>query len=121
MIVLKSESLNKLKKEGSIIGILFILFVLIFKIIFFKEDFLVVLRIVFSIFWMFVVPGYFAMFYWSEKLNFAERLVIGMAFSAAIVGILSYYLGLIGLNIQYHAVILPTIIILIGVIINFKK
>ena len=121
MIVLKKEVLNKVKKELGYMGIIFILFILIFKIIFFKENLTVIFRTIISIFWMFVLPGYFILFYWNEKLGFTERLIIGIALSAAIIGIFSYYLGLIGLNIKFHTIILPLILILIGVFINFRE
>ena len=118
---MNQEVLNKLKKEFSYIGILFVLFILIFKIIFFKENLIVVFRTVISIFWIFIIPGYFILFYWHEKFNFTERFIIGIALSSAVIGIFSYYLGLIGLNIKYHTIILPLTIILVGVFINFKK
>ena len=118
---MKKESLSKLKKELGYMGILFILFILIFKIVFFKENLMVVFRTVLSIFWMLIMPGYFILFYWKEKLNFTERLIIGIAFSAAVIGISSYYLGVAGLNIKYHTVILPLIIILAGILINLKE
>ena len=118
---MKKEILSKLKKEICIIGILLVLFILIFKIIFFKENLMVVFRTVLSLFWMFIIPGYFILFYWKEKLNFTERLIIGIALSAAITGIFSYYLGIIGINIKYHTIILPLIMIFIGILINLKE
>ena len=120
MIVLKKEILNKLKKELSYIGILFILFVLIFKIIFFKENLTVIFRTVISIFWIFALPGYFILFYWHRKLRFTERLIVGTALSIATIGIFSYYLGIIGLDIRYHTIILPLVIILISGWINLR-
>ena len=118
---MKKEILSKLKKELGYIGILLILFILVFKIIFFKENLMVVFRTVLSIFWMFILPGYFILFYWKEKLNFTERLIIGIALSAAVIGILSYYLGIIGINIRYHTIILPLIMILAGIFLNVKE
>ena len=118
---MKKEILNKLKKEMSIIGILLISFILIFKIVFFKENLMVIFRIIISIFWMFALPGYAIMFYWNNKLGFTERLIIGIALSAAIMGIFSYYLGIIGLNIKYHSIILPLIMILTGIFVNIKE
>jgi len=118
---LKKESLSKLKKELGYMGILFILTILIFKIVFFKENLVVIFRTVLSTFWMFIIPGYFILFYWREKLNFTERLIIGIALSAAVIGISSYYLGIVGLNIKYHTIILPSILILTGILVNVKK
>ena len=121
MIALKKEILDKLKKELGYVGILFILFILIFKITFFKESLVVVFRMVISLFWMFILPGYALMFYWKNKLGFTERFIMGIALSTAIIGILSYYLGLIGINIKYHTIILPLIIILAGLFISLRK
>ena len=118
---MKKEVFEIIKKESGYIGIAFLIALVIFKIAFFKEDITVLLRNVLSLFWLFALPGYFIMLYWKEHLNFIERFVIGVAIAAAIIGIFSYYLGLIGLNIKYHSIVLPLILILIGVIINFRQ
>ena len=110
-----------LVKELKYVGLLFIIVIITFKIAFFKENIISLIRSVLSLFWLFVLPGYFLMLYWKEKLEFTERFIIGIVLSAAIIGIFSYYLGLIGLNIKYHTILLPLILILIGVIINFRK
>ena len=121
MIALNKETFDKIKKELMYIGILLIVLFIIFKIVYYKGSFIVSLRFAASLFWMFILPGYFIMFYWKEKLDFAERLVIGIGLSAAAIGIASYYIGLAGLNIKYHGIILPLMMILIGLIINFRK
>lgn len=118
---MKKEVFETLKKGLIKLGVLFIVFLVIFKILFFRENLIVVFRTVLSIFWMFVLPGYSIMLYWNEKLDFVERLVIGIALSAAIIGISSYYIGLIGLNIKYHVIILPLTLIILGIIIISKK
>ena len=63
------------------------------------ENFIVLLRNVLSLFWLFVLPGYFIMFYWKEKLGFIERVVVGIGIAAGIMGGSSYYLGLAGVNL----------------------
>ena len=108
-------------KELKYLGLLFILVLIIFKIAFFKENIAVLLRNVLSLFWLFAIPGYFIMLYWKEHLGFTERFVIGIAISAAIIGIFSYYLGLIGLNIKFHYILLPILLIIIGIFFNFSK
>ena len=121
MIVLKKEVFDQIKREFTYIGIIFLMALIFFKIAFFKESIIVLLRIILSLFWLFALPGYFIMFYWKEKLEFLERFIIGIGLSAAIIGIFSYYLGLIGLNIKYHTILLPIIMIFIGIIINLRK
>lgn len=116
---MKKEIFNL--KELKYIGFLFIIVLIIFKIAFYKENLVVLFRNVLSLFWLFALPGYFIMLYWKEQLGFVERFVIGVAIAAAIIGIFSYYIGLIGLNIKYHAVVLPLILILIGAVINLRN
>jgi hypothetical protein len=118
---LKKEIFETVKRESVYVGILFLISLVIFKIAFYKENFMSLLRNVFSLFWLFVVPGYFIMLYWEEKLGFVERIVIGISVTAAITGISSYYLSLAGLNISLHTIVLPVLILLIGIIINLKK
>lgn len=118
---MKKEAFELVKKEFGHIGLLFLLALAVFKIAFFKEDFVVLSRNVLSLFWLFVIPGYFIMLYWNEKLSFMERFVVGIALAAASIGILSYYLGLMGLNIKYHAILLPLALIFIGITANLKK
>ena len=121
MIALNKETFDDIKRELGYIGILFVLIFIIFKIIYFKNSFSDSLVFVASLFWMFVLSGYFIMFYWKEKLDFMERLIIGIALSAAVIGISSYYIGLTGLNIRYHGTILPLAMIAIGLWIAFRK
>jgi uncharacterized membrane protein len=121
MTALKKEVFEDVKKELQYVGILFLIALIIFKIAFFKENILVLSRTVLSLFWLFVLPGYFIMLYWKEKIGFLERFIIGVALSAAIIGIFSYYLGLMGLNIRYHTFVLPLVLILAGLLANLRK
>ncbi len=103
------------KKESVYLGIVLLALFVILKIVFFKENFILLLRYAFSLFWLFILPGYFAMLYWREKIEFMERISVGFVASAAFIGLLSYYAGLIGLNIKYHIILLPIILIITGI------
>ena len=119
---MKREVFDKIKKEIFYIGLIFIIALVIFEIAFYKENLVVLLRIVLSIVWIFILPGYSIMLYWHDKLEFFERLLIGIALAAGIIGIASYYFGLIGLNIRYHTILLPLILVLVGIgIVSLKK
>ena len=117
---MKKEIFDVIKKEMMHIGLLFLLALIIFKIAFFKENFIALLRNVSSLFWLFALPGYFIMLHWRENLEFIERLVIGIALSAGAIGVFSYYAGIIGLNVRYHAIIFPIVLIAAGILINLK-
>ena len=118
---MKREVFEQIKKEMQYIGMLLLICLVIFKIAFFKENSIVLLRAVLSLFWLFVLPGYFVMLYWKEKLEFIERIVVGIALAAGVTGIFSYYIGIIGLNIKYHAILLPLAIIVAGLIAAINK
>ena len=118
---MKKEVFEDMKKELMYIGLLFIIALVVFKIAFFKEEVTVLLRTVLSLFWLFVLPGYFILLYWREKLDFMERFIVGIMISAAITSIASYYIGLIGLNLKYHAILLPLVLIIIGIAAAIRK
>ena len=118
---MRKEIFNLILNELKYIGILFLLSLVIFKFAFFKEAIPVVFRMVLGLLWLFALPGYFLMLYWSDKLELVERLIIGIVIAAAINGIASYYLGLIGLNIGYSTILLPLVMIAAGLIVAFNK
>jgi uncharacterized membrane protein len=121
VIALKKEVFELVKKEAQYMGILFLLALIIFKIAFYKENLAVLFRNVLSLFWLFVLPGYFILLYWREKLDFMERFIVGIMISAAITSIARYYSGLIGLNLKYHAILLPLVLIIIGIAAAIRK
>jgi len=118
---MKRDLTENIKKELIYLACLFFVIAIAFKIVFYKEGIIVVLRILFALFWIFVLPGYAVMLYWNEKLEFIERFIIGIAISAAVIGSASYYLGLLGLNIKYHGAILPLVLLCVGAAIAIKK
>ena len=103
-----------LKKELAYIGILYLLMLMIFKIVFFNENLIVAVKMTLALFWLFVVPGYSLMLYWKEKLDFIERLIVGIALAGGVNGIASYYLGLAGLHIKHHVFLLPVLVMIAG-------
>ena len=113
---MKSAIFDKIKKEAPYLGMVLIVLIILFKAVFFKESFLTVLRTAFSIFWLWILPGYAIMLYW-QNLSFLERAVAGTAVGMAVSGIGGYYLGLIGLNLKFHAALLP--ILIIGITLAF--
>ena len=109
-----------LKKDLKCLGIAFILLAISLKIAFYNETPVTILRTAIAFFWLFILPGFAVMLYW-KKLGFLTRLLISIPLSASVLGTASYYLGLIGFNINYHTIILPAAMIIVGLIISFKQ
>ncbi|MBI3034079.1 hypothetical protein HYY72_02875 [Candidatus Woesearchaeota archaeon] len=114
-------SKETLKKEAISLGLAYIALLIIFQAVFYRENVLVTLRSVSSLFWLFILPGFIIMLYWHESLDFLQRLIIGSALGAAIVGLLGYNLGLLGIHIMYHGIILPLAMYAVGAIMILKK
>ncbi len=110
-----NETISKVKTELGYIIIIFITVSIISKIAFSQEEMLTVIRVTSAFFWLFVLPGFCLMFYWQDKLGFIERFIAGSVLGAASVVISSNYLGLIGVHIKYHGIILPFVMITISV------
>jgi len=108
-------------KELKWLGMMALLAVIVFKAIFYKESLFMVIKTVLSLLWVFVLPGFAVMQYWAEKIGFLERMVAGVVLSAAAMGVASYYLGLIGVNIRYHGLLLPVAFMVIGGFLISKK
>jgi|SRR3989344_842843 len=97
------------------------LIVIAIKIAYYKESLMVVLRTAATLFWLFILPGYAITVYWRQKLDFLERIVIGTVAALAVTGIISYYLGLLGLKIQNQTVLLPLGIIAVSSLAALKS
>lgn len=115
-----NELLDKIKKESGIIFVLFIVLTVILKIVFYNEPFISTVRISFSIFWIFILPGFYLLYYWHNSLDFLQRFVLSTALSIAVIGTLSYHLGLIGLHIRTHTLIIPLAMLIIAFIIIWR-
>ncbi len=95
--------------------------VAIMKIVFYRQDFITTTRTALSLFWMLTLPGYALLYYWKEKLGFMERIVIGTAAGAAVTAIASYYLGIAGLHVKYHGIVLPIAMLVAAFVVAKRK
>src|SRR3989344_497771 len=113
--VLKNKIFEQLKEEIVQLGMIIALLMILFKIAFFREPILNVVKIVLAIAWLGIIPCYALMLKYMEKLGFMERTILGSALGFALLGILSYYLGLAGLHLKLHHIALPILEIALGV------
>ncbi len=110
---------NEIKELGYMTTFLLITIILL-KIVFYSESILTISKLTLSIFWLYIIPGFFMMYLFKE-LPFIERMIIGTALGMAFFGVIGYNLGVFGLHIKYQIWILPIIAIIIGIIALRKK
>jgi hypothetical protein len=118
---LKKEHSDLLRKEVVYLAYVALAIALMLKVAFFRTEFPGIIKSAFSWMILFVIPGHCMMIYWSEKLDFFERMLVGTLIAAGTMGILSYYLALMGLNIKYHMFLLPILLSGAGLFFFFRK
>jgi len=103
-----SEKLNRYFEDEKI-GILgvFLLLLIVFKIIFFKESIISIAKFLATYFWFFFIPGFVFMLYWKPQLDFFTRLIAGFGFGVVITTFFDYYLGLIGMTYMVRIFLIP--------------
>lgn len=109
-----------LKKEMIYLLLTFSVVAAVFQIIFIRENIITAGRTVAALFWLFVVPGFALMYYWHDKLDFLERLIIGTVLGLAVVGVVGYNLSLL-VHMKYHTILLPFIMLAAGILVVLKK
>lgn len=117
----KKSIMAELKSELVSVVVILFSFLLIFKIVLYKESIAVLFLFVLKLFYSVIVPGLFISSYLHKKISFTTRLVLGSVFTIALISIMSYYLGLVGLHVKYHPFILPPLIMLSGVLLFLKN
>ncbi|MEM3127109.1 MAG: hypothetical protein QW331_03520 [Candidatus Woesearchaeota archaeon] len=111
---------EKIVSELKQIGLIFVGMIIVFQIVFYNENILTNIRTVFAFFWLFIMPGYFIMLRWHEDIDFLLRFGIGTALGFSLMGILSYYLAMLGLNFYIQSIVLP-IALSIGGFLIYRK
>ncbi len=104
---MNKELVEKIKIESIYILVIFIIFSIVFKIFFNKENFGFILKFLGVFFWLFVLPGFAIMYYWHRKIGFIERFIIGTTLGFAIIGTIGYNLGLLNIKMSIQGIILP--------------
>jgi len=108
--------LEDIKNLGGLVTIA----VVIVQVFFSKTNILITARLVISLVWISLIPGYGLLLTWRERLTFLEYSVLAAFVGASVTGILSYHLGLIGVNLSSQPILLPLILLMIGIAIEWK-
>lgn len=119
----KSNSDEGVSLKGELIGhaALYILLSILFQIAFYRESVVVVQRFLGGLYWLFVLPGATLLLAWGKRWGFVERAVAGSVLALAIVGTVSYYLGLLGLHVKYHGFLLTPVLVAIGIVACWRR
>ena len=91
----------------------YLIILLVYQAAFYHTPLSTTLRIITSFFLVFVIPGYLVMLFFKNHLDALERFIIGILVGILLIPFFSYYLGLIGLHIKYHHLVIPPLLVII--------
>lgn len=109
----KKLGAEKYREGGYLLAVLLYCYSLL-QLTFYKESLLFILGFTWKAYYLFFLPGYCLLLHKRETVGFPVRLIIGGALGTALLLISSYYLGILGLHLRYHAYVLPPAFILLG-------
>jgi hypothetical protein len=116
IIIPEASALDR--KDGIALIAVLALLAIVMKLAFYQENVLVTTRTALALWWLLVVPGYFLLEHWKGRIGTTERIVVGATAAAAVIAIVSYYLGLLGLHLKYHGIVLPVCMMLVGIFLS---
>lgn len=90
------------------------------QIIFYKESPIVTLRYLFSLLYLYTLPGFFIVDLLAKKLKFTEKIVVGTGFGFGMTSVLAYYAGILGLGFFVQVILIPLLIIAASLFLRFK-
>ena len=106
-------------KKLLIIAVIVLIF---FKVHYYKESIIMLLNLLVSHFYLFILPGYALMLYYIDKLEFSERFVIGLGIGYGVQPLLLYLINtVIEVNILKYNIFVSGAMIIIGILLAKKK
>ena len=117
----KYNDVTILKQEGKTLGIVLASLIVVYQLLYFKENIFTVILNVLVAAWITVIPGYCALWYWRRDIDLLERMIFGAIIGIALIGVLSYFSGLFGLHVKYHGYVFPPLIIAVGLWLGFRN
>ena len=105
--------------EIAYLAAIFAAIIIIFKVAFYKEDILNIIKITSSFYWLYTLPGYAIMLNFTSVFDFKIRFILGNVVGIGTTAFISYLLGITGVNIIYHWMIVPEIVIIFSLLVKF--
>ena len=116
------ETKKTIIKELQYLALIFIVLLVIFKIHYYKESVIILLKLALSHFYLFIIPGYCLMLYYLKELEFYQRFVIGLGIGYGVQPLLLYLINVISeVNILKYNYYVSSAMIIFGIILGYWK
>ncbi len=117
---MNNDGIKKIIGDLKLLGISFLAISTIYKIAFFNETVANTILLTAGIYWLLIIPA-FGITYLIEEIDFLERCTLSIPLSAALIGISSYYLGILGVPVKTSAFYAPAVFIAISAALVYFK
>lgn len=116
------ESKKTMIKEVQYLALIFLAMLLIFKIHYYRESLIILLKLVLSHFYLFIIPGYCLMLYYLHELEFYQRFVIGLGLGYGVQPLLLYLINVVSeINILKYNHYVSAGMIVLGIVFGYWK
>ncbi len=128
--MLKKEVLIKMKKkiknlffeELKIISILSLFLFLFFLSHYYLESLFFIFKLTLAHLFLFILPGYFLILYYIDKISFSERLILGLGIGYGVQPLLLYIINIIiKVNILKFNWLVSFLMILAGFFLFYRR
>lgn len=93
---------------------IFLGMVVLAKATFYRESLRFLFPFVAKLFLIFVFPGYTLLLFQRETIGLSRRIALGIGINLGLLLTLSYTLGMVGIHLRYHHLIIPLPITILG-------
>ena len=110
-----------MKDDAIVVIAAYFILIILLKAAFYQEPLLSVIRIVASLYWLFLLPGMALSYFFFRDVTAVERIIISFIMGAACVGLILYFSGLLGVNLKYMSWLGPILVIGIAGYLIFRR
>ena len=117
----KHDGLAQVTEDLKKLGFSILAVYLVLQAVYYKENFLNVIKMVLSVFWLFSIPGMSLLYYWKGRMDFLEHIILGSIVGVGAIGAMVYLGGFVGFPVAYEPYVFPPICIVLGILAYFKR
>lgn len=119
---MNKETTYIFKKDIKNIAIILIVFFIFLKVHYYKESIFVLIKLLLTNAFLFIIPGYCLMLYYLDDLDFVNRFIIGLGLGYGVQPLILYLINvIIEVNILKYNYYVSLMMILVGIFLFYLK
>ena len=117
-----NEKYKKITGDLKKVLVIALIVLVFFKVHYYKENLLILFKLLIAHILLFILQGYFLMLYYLDELEFSERLIIGLGLGYGVQPLLLYIINVLTeVNILQYNIFVSVGMILVGLAMFYFK